>query len=186
MFRAGNRNFPPNQEPPPMRVQLPLALLLASTTVACVDDASNGPTTEQVANAIEQENGGLDTTDEAPMFGVDSAFDAAAIEPDSVESDPMATDPQIVAMGAPGAANVVARDLIIVWGRFPADRDATTVRDWSGQLQLSRGGMLIRRKIAFEQATDRVLPRTSRDVIAFESVTRPAADGLALTVFDPD
>jgi hypothetical protein len=169
-----------------MRVQLPLALLLASTTVACVDDASNGPTTEQVAAAIEQENGGLDTTDEAPMFGVDSAFDAAAIETDTVEPDPMSTDPQIVAMGAPGAANVVARDLVIVWGRFPADRDATTGRDWSGQLQLSRGGMLIRRKIAFEQGTDRVLPRTSRDVIAFESVTRPAADGLALTVFDPD
>jgi len=69
---------------------------------------------------------------------------------------------------------------------MPADRDATTGRDWSGQLQLSRGGMLIRHRIAFEDATDRVLPRTSRDVIAFESQTRPAADGLLLTVFDPD
>jgi hypothetical protein len=120
------------------------------------------------------------------MFGADTAFDAAAIEPDSAEADPMASDPQILAMGAPGAANVVARDLVIMWGRFPADRDATTGRDWSGELRLSRGGMLIRHKIAFEQATDRVLPRTSRDAISFESVTRPAADGLALTVFDPD
>ena len=168
-----------------MRPQLPLALLLSATAVACVDDPSSKPTTEDVTTAIELENGGLDTSDEAPMFGDDLAYAAAQIEGDTAVADPMASDPTIVAMGAPGA-NVLARDLVIVWGRMPADRDATVGRDWSGELRLSRGGMLIRRKIAFEQASDRVLPRTSRDAIAFESVTRPHADGLALTVFDPD
>jgi hypothetical protein len=168
-----------------MRAQLPLALLLSATTIACVDEPSGKPTTEDVTSAIELENGGLDTTDEAPMFGEDAAYAAAQIETDTVEADPMASDPTIVAMGAPGA-NVVARDLVIVWGRFPADPSSTITRDWSGDLQVSRGGMLIRRKIAFEQQTDRVLPRTSRDVISFTSMTRPHADGLALTVFDPD
>ncbi len=166
-----------------MRAKLPLALLLATSTVACVDN-SPGQTTDEVVSALEQENGGLDTADEAPMFDAEPAFTAAAIEADTAESDPMASDPTILEMNAPGA-NTLARNLIIVWGRFPADRNATTTRDWSGELKLSRGGMLVRRKIAFEQATDRVLPRTSRDTISFESVTRPAADGLALTVLDP-
>ena len=167
---------------------LPLALILATTAAACVDDAQTPtePTTDDVASAIEQDNGGLDTTDEAPEFAAGAVFDAAAIEADAVESDAMSSDPSMVALSAPGAANVVAHDLLIVWGRFPADPTATTTRDWSGSLQLSRGGMLVRRTIAFEQATDRVLPRTSRDLIEFTSVTRPAADGLALTVFDPD
>lgn len=166
-----------------MRAQLPLALLLAASATACVDRADS---TEDVANALEQENGGLDTTDEAPLFDAEEAFTAAAIEADSAVADEMASDPAITALARPPAGvNVDAKDLVIVWGRFPADRDATTGRDWSGELKLSRGGMLIRRRIAFEQATDRVLPRTSRDAISFTSVTRPAADGLALTVFDP-
>lgn len=164
-----------------MRAKLPLALLLAATT-ACVDNTPSS--TEDIAAALEQENGGLDTSDEAPMFDADQQFAAAEIEADTSVSDEMSADPVMTQLAAPGA-NVVARDLIIVWGRFPADRDATTGRDWSGELRLSRGGMLVRRRIAFEQATDRVLPRTSRDAISFTSVTRPAADGLALTVFDP-
>lgn len=166
-----------------MRAQLPLALLLATSTTACVDRADS---TEDVASALEQENGGLDTSDEVPMFDAEDAFAAAAIEADSAVADEMASDPTIgdLSHPAPGV-NVDARDLVIVWGRFPMDRDATTGRDWSGELKLSRGGMLVRRKIAFEQATDRVLPRTARDTISFESVTRPAADGLVLTVFDP-
>ncbi len=165
-----------------MRAKLPLALLLAATTTACVDNTPS--TTGDITAALEQENGGLDTSDEAPEFAAEEQFAAASIEGDSAVTDEMAADPEIVAMGAPGA-NVLARDLVIIWGRFPADRDATTGRDWSGELRLSRGGMVVRRRIAFEQATDRVLPRTSRDAISFESVTRPAADGLALTVLDP-
>lgn len=170
-----------------MRAKLPLALLLSATAVACVDDGSaNPPTTEDVVNAIELENGGLDTTDEAPQFGQDEVYAAAQIEADTAVTDTMASDPVMADLARPGAPNVVSRDLVIVWGRMPADPTATTGRDWSGDLQISRGGMLIRRQIAFEQATDRVLPRVSRDVISFQSVTRPHADGLALTVLDPD
>ncbi len=166
-----------------MRAGLPLVLLLATSTVACVD-SSPGQSTDDAVSALELDSGGLDTSDEAPQFDAEAAFTAAAIESDTATADPMASDPSMVALNAPGA-NVDAHDLLILWGRFPADRDATTGRDWSGELRLSRGGMLIRRKIMFEQATDRVLPRTSRDAISFESVTRPAADGIALTVFDP-
>src|SRR4051812_13499294 len=170
-----------------MRAKLPLALLLASTTVACVDDAKSAePTSADVTSAIEKDNGGLDTTDEAPMFGAELAFDAASIEADAATADPMSGDPTIVAMTGPNATNVVARDLVILWGRMPADRTATTPRDWSGELRVSRGGMLVRRTVAFEDATDRVLPRTARDTISFQSRTLPASDGLYLEVLDPD
>jgi hypothetical protein len=164
-----------------MRIQLPLALLLASTTVACVDDSSTQDTAD-VISALEQENGGLDTTDEAPMFAAEAAFEAAELQTDAAVADPMASDPVMVELAGP-AANVDRRDLVIMWGRVPIDVNAAP-RDWSGELRLSRGGMLVRRRIAFE-GTDRVRPRTERDAIQFDSITRPAADGLVLTVFDP-
>jgi hypothetical protein len=92
--------------------------------------------------------------------------------------------PEVTSMESmPG---VRARNVLILWGQLPADPNATVVRDWSGSLELNRGGMMIRRRIAFEQATgDRVLPRTDRARIDFISRTRPAADGLVLTVVDP-
>jgi hypothetical protein len=120
--------------------------------------------------------------DEAPQFGEEVLFTAADIEADAAVSDPMAVDPAIAELEA--SAGVQARNVIVLWGRMPADPDGA-VRDWSGTLRLSRGAMVIRRRIAFEPATDRILPRTSRDAIQFESRTSVHADGLALTVLDP-
>lgn len=167
-----------------MRYQLPLALLLAVPAAACTSDASSPPddSVEGVTAAIEMENGGYDTVDEAPAFGDDALFAAADIESDAAVADPLATDAAITELSANPA--VVARDVVVMWGRMPAD-PAGAVRDWSGQLRLSRGAMVIRRRIAFELATDRILPRTSRDTIQLESRTSTHADGLVLTVFDP-
>jgi hypothetical protein len=75
--------------------------------------------------------------------------------------------------------------VIVLWGKMPADRAADEHRDWSGTLKSSRGGMVVRRTLGFEDATDHLLPRPSLDTVAFQSVTRPFIDGLALTVFDP-
>ena len=161
--------------------KLPLALLAIA---ACVDGSPSGipETSDEVSSAIEKENGGLSMDDEAPTFGADALYESAAIEADAAEADAMS--PEVTNMEAlPGMR---ARNVVIVWGRMPADPDATIVRDWSGSLQLNRGGMLIRRRIAFEQATgDRIMPRTDRTRIDFISRTRPAADGLVLTVVDP-
>ncbi|MGE0871567.1 MAG: hypothetical protein AB7P03_23610 [Kofleriaceae bacterium] len=164
-----------------MRPQLPLALLLASTAAACVDPASDE--TQDVLSALEQPNGGFDTEDEAPMFGETELYASAEIEADAAIEDPMVSDPGLLEMQA--AVDVSVRNVMIVWGQLPADPNATDARDWSGELRLSRGGMVLRRRIAFEDATDRLLPRVSRDAISFESRTRPFADGLALRVIDP-
>jgi len=164
-----------------MRLQLPLALLATLPATACM--ISDSPDeVAQVTDDLELENGGFDTLDEAPLFADAQLFADASIEADSVATDEMAADPALTAMDRPDAD---ARDLVLVWGRMPPDPNATDGRDWSGELRLSRGGMLIRRRIGFEQATDRVLPRTRPDVIEVRSVTRPFADGLALRVFDP-
>ena len=75
--------------------------------------------------------------------------------------------------------------MLVMWGKIPADRDATASRDWTGSLKVSRGGLIVRRIIAFEDRTDKLPPRASLDTVSFQSVTRPYVDGLALTVLDP-
>lgn len=165
-----------------MRHQLPLALLLASSTFACVDQ-STGDDAAEVTSALEQDNGGLDMTDEAPMFGDDLAFESAAIESDATFADSMASDPAVTTLE--NQVDVARHRVLIAWGRMPVDPNATTGRDWSGSLALSRGALVVGRTIGFE-APDHLLPRESIDTVAFESVTRPFADGLILRVLDPD
>ena len=160
-----------------MRFQLPLALV---TLTACM---SNDSEVAQVASDLEQTNGAFDTADEAAQFGEDQLFADAAIEADATVVDEMTADPAIAAMNRP---DVAAHDLAVVWGRLPPDPTATEARDWTGELRLSRGGMLVRRRIGFEEQTDRVLPRTRPDLIEIRSITRPFADGLVLRVFDPN
>ena len=151
-----------------MRSKLAFTLLLA----ACVD--SN--TTADVSSNLEQPNGGETTTDEAPMFGDTAAFDDL-----SIESDAAVTDTTPIA----DMASAVSHRIVILWGRLPADPNGTA-RDWSGQLQISRGALVVGRTIGFEDATDHLLPRASRDIVSFQSVTKPFVDGLALRALDPD
>lgn len=171
-----------------MRHQLPLALLLATSTfsaLGCVtNDAAGTEEANEVTSALEQENGGFDTTDEAPLFGDDAAYEAAAIETTTQVTDTRASDPTVTALeSAPAGAR---HRVLIAWGRMPADPNATTGRNWSGSLTLSRGALVIGRTIGFEEATDSVLPRQTRERVDFTSVTRPFADGLVLRVLDPD
>lgn len=167
-----------------MRFQLPLALLLTVPTVACTTDAPTSPEPEldQVTDQLELENGGFDTSDEAPMFADEALYADADIEVDAAVSDALATDPVVRDLETNAAVD--ARHVIVMWGRMPAER-VDTVRDWSGTLRLSRGAMVIRRRIAFEDAGDRVAARTQRDEIQFASKTSTHADGLALAIFDP-
>lgn len=161
---------------------LPLASLLALPAAACLDKG-NGNDAQDVSTSIEQINGGFDTADEPPEFGADVEFQAAAIEADAVSTDALNTDPTTVAMDQASVATGLK--VAVLWGKLPADRDATESRDWTGSLKISRGGMIVLRTIGFEDRTDHLLPRTSRDTVSFESVTRPYVDGLALNVLDP-
>lgn len=158
-----------------MRLQLPLALLIT----ACVNTPAPD---EDVTSALEQENGGFDTSDEAPMFASEEIFAEAAIEADTLVADPMETDATIASMEA--APNAEVLDVMMLWGQMPPDPETTVARDWSGELRISRGGMYVRGRLGFEEASDRVLARETRDAIRFESRTRPFADGLALRIVE--
>lgn len=167
-----------------MRFQLPLAVLLTIPAVACTNEAAPAEDgdLDAITDALERENGGFETTDEAPQFGDDALYAAADLEADAPVTDAMATDPAITQLEANPA--VEGRDVVVMWGRMPAD-PAGTPRVWSGELRLSRGAMVVRRRIAFEERTDQIAPRTRRDAVQFESRTSTHADGLVLTVLDP-
>ncbi len=166
-------------------LSLSLAALLTVPSAACTGSSGTSGTddTQTVTSNLEKANGGFDTTDEAPAFGDESAVAAAAIEGDASASDALATDPATVAMEQASAASGFR--LAIVWGKLPADPGATVARTWTGSLKVSRGGLIVRRTIGFEPATDHLLPRVSLDTVSFASVTKPYVDGLALTVLDP-
>lgn len=159
---------------------LPFAFLLTLPLAACLD--RGGGDTQDVSSDLEKTNGGYDTADEPAAFGADDELADAAIEPDNAASDALAGDPAMAAMDKPGTGYRV----VVLWGKLPADRGADSARDWTGQLKVSRGGVIVRHTIGFEDATDHLLPRASSspDVVAFQSVTRPFVDGLALTVLD--
>jgi hypothetical protein len=168
-----------------MRLSLPLALLIALPATACLSQGGSGDNTEteDIATSLEQTNGGYDTEDEAPLFGAEAeaVFAAGAIEAETAVADPFAVDPSVVSLDSARAGFQV----VVLWGKLPADRNAEEIRDWSGSLQISRGALVVRHTIGFEDRTDHLLPRTVRDTVAFESVTKPYVDGLALTVVDP-
>lgn len=169
-----------------MRQQLPIALLLAASTAACVDNAPSAgePTQSDVTSALEQENGGFDESDELPMFDQPAAFQAAAIEDDDVAADEMASDPRVSSIE--NLATAARHRVLVAWGRMPADPDATTGRNWSGSITTSRGALVVGRTIGFEELGDQLLPRQSPDRVDFRSFTRPHADGMILRLADPD
>lgn len=165
-----------------LRPMLSAVTPLLMTLTACTS-AEDPPLEEaDVTAALEQENGGFDTTDEAPMFGDGELFVRAAIETDTAANDDLAADPIIRELDArPG---VIHHRVAIVWGQMPPNRAAATAKVWTGTLELSGGAMLVRRTIGFEERDDLLERRTDRTTVAFQSVTKPFVDGLVLSVYD--
>ncbi|HUQ03172.1 MAG TPA: hypothetical protein VM261_11805 [Kofleriaceae bacterium] len=161
-----------------LRLPALFACSLVAAAGACTDSTEDEA--DVIVAALEQENGGLDTTDEAPAFGDAEAFAAAGIENSTAVPDTMDTDTEVVALRA--RTDVQRLRVAAVWGQLPPDRDADVRHDWSGRIEVSRGAIIVRNRIGFEEATDRLAPRDSRTAIAFESVTQPFADGLVLEV----
>ena len=81
---------------------LPAALI----TVGCADDGADDADEGTVASALEREQGGYDTVDEAPMFAAETAFSAAAVEGDAAVADELDADSAVVAMSIPHAKEV--------------------------------------------------------------------------------
>jgi hypothetical protein len=156
-----------------------VASLFAAATVACTEEPA---TEEDLSAALELENGGLDTTDETPMFGADAEFASAQLENDATATDPLAADAEVAQLRE--RPDVGRQRVMILWGQLPPDR-AAAAHVWDGRFALNRGALIVRRTVGFEERTDAVLPREVRTTVAFTSTTQPFVDGLVLEVLDP-
>jgi hypothetical protein len=165
---------------------LVLGTLAATFAVGCGaanDERDESPEAEEIAAALELENGGLDMADEAPMFGAELAF-ADAVDPESPIADEVAELPEVQTLSQkPDAAKI---EVALLWGQLPGNLQNKTPHNWSGKISVSRGAMIVRRTIRFEDKGDHLLPRTSPQEVAFTSITLPHHDGLRLTVLDPN
>lgn len=162
-----------------------LGLAIALVGVGCALDASDETDPDEIASAIELENGGLDMQDEAPFFGEAELFERAGLaDADEVYADPIEADDLVVSMLE--IPDVALFHTTVVWGQIPGNLENETAYDWSGALHVNRGAILVRRIVGFESETDHLLPRDNRQTVAFESITRPHRDGMRLTIIDPD
>ncbi len=156
-----------------------LGLAAALALSGCVDDGSTE--VETIATELEMDDGGLDMTDELPMFD-DPTLDVDFPE-EVVIADPMEQDAEVVAMMSD--VDAVQFNVAIEWGQLPGNPGNDTPHNWSGRFRINRGALILRRTNRFEPATDRILPRTDRQSIEMRTVTGPHHDGIRVTIIDP-
>lgn len=155
------------------------ALALTATACTAADDPSDP---EVIADELDKENGGLTMDDEAPYFGDTELFDEAELSADELAfDDPMETSPEVIAMMDRSSTEVF--DAVVTWGQIVGDPDATEPRDWSGRFELSRGALLVRRRLAAADG-DRIDDRTDRRIVRFRAARRAGLDGLRLRLID--
>lgn len=170
-----------------------LVAIASATALGCGNaDPMDAPTESGTAALLEQENGGLSTTDEAPDFA-DTAVTAAPALSADVGTDALLDD-----TGASPGDTTPATDrhvyrVLLLWGHMPTPNDGAAATapaappsptDWTGSVSLAGAGVVsVRRTVGFD-AMDRVQPRDRMNPgrVDFVSHTQPFVDGLALTV----
>ncbi len=160
---------------------------LVSSLMLCsllfVANCSDNPADSENQNG-GPDFGGLTATDEAPGFG-DPVFASMSAELSGEQvSDPiLVDDAEAAEMDRDPAIGRFA--LRVIWGKPRLDTTVTGATDWSGSLSVNRGGVVVRRKIRFEEGQDALLPRDDRRVIEWTSQTTVHHDGLLVEVFNP-
>lgn len=165
-----------------------LAMLLSLTLMWGITACQKSDLVEPFDASLEEElsldkpYGGFDTSDELPGFGDSSIISEFSTDDESV-SDPVS----MVAATDVAASSIPAYFVRITWGKLEGDSSATDETVWNGYAEINRGTLAVLKVIRFERATDRlVLPRESRQKVAFESVTSRHFDGLLLLIIDND
>lgn len=94
-------------------------------------------------------------------------------------------------LSSPGFDSLISRPAVeryhlrIVWGKLRYDSTVSTTTDWTGSLQISRGGEVIRRLIHWELNQDFILQRDDRTLIEWISFTSVHNDGIAVDLIVP-
>ncbi|MCH8956623.1 hypothetical protein IIA28_15080, partial [candidate division KSB1 bacterium] len=139
------------------------------------------------AFTLEKEFGGYESNDEITAFG-DSEM-ADEFGEDEIVADTYATDARLTDVLDPARAapdGVEACFVRITWGLLEGDSSATDVINWNGSARVSKGTLVVLRKIRFEGNDSIVLPRTDRQLVEFTSATKPHFDGLLFATIDND
>lgn len=158
--------------------------LFSTLFPAVLATACGGPLEPGVGitdDALEQDYGGLDEADEAPMFG-DARF---ALVDEAAEDD--AADPATI--GADPADPARSRDfaelsVTLLWGKLRPDPRETDWTDWSGGLRVEGAAIAAARPIRFE-ARDALGRGEDRSSLAWRSHTQAAHDGVQVLLRVP-
>lgn len=158
-----------------------LAAALGFAAVGCSGEGGTGSSLPDDTNDLNSEFGGYTAADESPAFGDPELAAAMSAEPtfDDVLYPAIALDSLV-----DGKRDIYA--LMLRWGQLEGDSASTTPTDWSGSLELTYGGIVVRNLIRFEQGQDYIVrPRTSRTLLEWVSVTTVHYDGILVLVVDP-
>ncbi|RKX22693.1 MAG: hypothetical protein DRP35_01305 [Candidatus Zixiibacteriota bacterium] len=156
-----------------------MALLILLLAVGCSDNSVNNDATE---TNLEDEFGGYTAVSESTAFGDADLLDE---EEGTVDFD----DPILSASDMDSLVNDSEAGyyhLRAIWGQLCYDSTVTSLTDWTGSLTISRGGIVVRRLIRFEETQDYILERTDRNLVEWASQTTVHNDGISFDIFIPE
>ena len=148
-------------------------------TVGCSDNVTDSQD-EFTGLNLQDEFGGYTTSAEQPGFGDYDLIDSE--EDEQLFDDVLATSPEVQAITEDPSSGLFR--FRAVWGQLRLDTAVTEVTDWTGAIEISRGGILVRKTIRFEP-NDGVLPRTERTLVEWESSTTIHNDGIVVDLIVP-
>jgi hypothetical protein len=158
---------------------LAVAMGLAFLLTACSKDQPTGLNSAVEPSDLDLAFGGFTTSDELPGFG-DASLVNEANEDVEVADSFGALDKSAEAAGI---KTYVVR---LTWGKLEGDSTATTVKDWSGFIEVNKGTVAVLKTIRFENGDHINLPRTNRKRVEFASSTQTSYDGVVIAMIDND
>ncbi len=193
---------------------LTMVLMLAVFLTGCSDDSDNPAETSMTGTDnydgmdFTLPYGGLTVSDEYEAFDDDSLKAMMAAEDGEEYDDIIGDDPEVQELEGqgvrPGDPNDPNRPhftfLRLRWGMVSGPEDSLNtpmppcdIVDWSGDISVDRGIILVRRAIRFERPYDHLVRSPEqRNVVGFVSHTACHYDGLFLEIierpedFDPE
>jgi len=188
-----------------LKLSLVLGLLLSASLLAVgCSDESTAPVETAATDDYETMDfslpyGGLTATDEEEAFG-DAALKMELLTEDAEEiDDPMADDPEVLAMEEDGDGPADGRPnrpvftyVALRWGMLHGPDDSLgtldtgcEMTDWTGSIRVDRGAVVVRRLIKFERPADHIiLPRLDRQTVGLVSRTWCHFDGVVLQILE--
>lgn len=160
---------------------LVLGILAAALAVGCGaarDEQDESPEAGEIASAGAGERRACRGRRGADVREQEFAVHRCDRPQTPVTDELEATPPVMESNQKPDAAKI---EVALMWGRIPGNLANQTPYNWSGKISISRGAMLVRRTIRFEDKGDQLLPRKNPQEVAFTSVhpapqRRPAPD----------